>query len=117
MGRAGLVPTQLYTDHDHTDPDRPGGAATAAGPRGGETRAERHHARSGIDVYGPLQYISGGDDTGGHELQRRRAAARHHPRLVDGADRDGSGDHRDRVALLDDEAGGRVSRRQCQAGK
>lgn len=70
MGRARLVQAQLHTDHDHTDTDRAGGAAAAVGPRGGQVRAERERVRRGVHVHGPLHGVLGGDDTGGHELQR-----------------------------------------------
>lgn len=70
VGRAGLVQTQLHTDHNHTDPDRAGGAVAAVGPRGGQVRAERERLRRRVHVHGPLQRVLGGDDTVGHELQR-----------------------------------------------
>lgn len=68
MGCAELVQTQLHTDNDYSDPDRPGRAAAALGPHGGQIRAERQRIRHGLVVYGPLQYILGGEHTGRLEL-------------------------------------------------
>lgn len=68
VGRTGLVQTQLHTDNDHSDPDCPGGAVAAAGPRGGQIHVERYRVGCGIDMHESLQCVLGGNHTGGYEL-------------------------------------------------
>lgn len=69
MGSAELVQTQLHTDNDHTDFDRPGRTFAIVGPRSGQVHAKCHRIRFGIYVYGSLQYILGGNYTHRLELQ------------------------------------------------
>jgi len=68
MGRAELVQAQLYTDNDHSDSYRSGGAIAALGSCGGQVCVKSYCVRRRLDMHGPLQCVSGGDHTDRHEL-------------------------------------------------
>lgn len=69
MGSAELVQTQLHTDNDHIDFDRPGRTFAIVGPRGGQIHAKCHRIGIGIYVHGSLQYILGRNYTHRLKLQ------------------------------------------------